>query len=497
MVNKISFDDQLTFWWDRIEKSTDERFVITCGEFSLTAITTHATFKNLQADTEYFVQVGIVNIKSGAKKILDSFTVKTLPSKKIIDVTKPPYNAKGDGKTVNTAALQKAIDDCDQFSKVYVPKGVFMTGALNLHSNMELFIDVGGEIKGVDSVEDYLPKRKSRFEGIELMCYSSVINMGELDNQAGYNCENVILRGGGTISCLGKTLRKNTINTEMALLKKEMKDFYSNPNGFETINTIPGRRRSRLVNVSNSQNVVMADLTFKDGASWNVHMIYSDNITTFACEFYSADIVNGDGWDPDSSTNCTLFDCAFHTGDDCIAIKSGKNPEGNIINRPTKCVKIFDVSCTMGHGLAIGSEMSGGVEDVHIWDCDFQNSKHGLIIKSRHERGGYVHNVNVHDSTFSEIFLGFCSVNWDGEPAKTMPKFNGFTFDNIKITREKGFVTNDPAVAPAIIVCGFGEDEPIRNVIIKNLTITNWNDDFRIFKIKYVKGFSIENLVSI
>lgn len=95
-------------------------------------------------------------------------------------------------------------------------------------------------------------------------------------------------------------------------------------------------------------------------------MVYCDNIQTDHCVFESEGVWNGDGWDPDSSTNCTLFASEFHTGDDAVAIKSGKNPEGNEIGRPCAHIKVFDCRIGYGHGICIGSEMSGGVEDVQI-----------------------------------------------------------------------------------------------------------------------------------
>ena len=130
-------------------------------------------------------------------------------------------------------------------------------------------------------------------------------------------------------------------------------------------------------------------------------MIYSDNIVTNDCTFISEGVHNGDGWDPDSSTNCTIFACTFFTGDDSVAIKSGKNPEGNIINKPCKHIRVFDCVTKYGHGICMGSEMSGGIEDVKIWDCDLENSVYGIEIKGTKKRGGYV----IEDDFDSEFFL--------------------------------------------------------------------------------------------
>lgn len=103
--------------------------------------------------------------------------------------------------------------------------------------------------------------------------------------------------------------------------------------------------------------MTISGITVKSGAGWNVHMIYSRDIVTNSCAFYSRNIWNGDGWDPDSSRDCTIFGCTFDTGDDAVAVKSGKTPEGNEINRPCEHIKIFDCRCAFGHGFVLGSEM--------------------------------------------------------------------------------------------------------------------------------------------
>ena len=164
-------------------------------------------------------------------------------------------------------------------------------------------------------------------------CYSSLLNLGTLDHTAGPNCENVILRGKGTIASGGKLLASRIIENERERLKEFLTQNADLVSTCENADTIPGRVRPRLVNMSNCRNVWMQGLTFANGASWNLHMVYSDQIVTDHCTIKSDGVWNGDGWDPDSSTNCTIFACEFCTGDDAVAIKSGKNPEGNAMFR--------------------------------------------------------------------------------------------------------------------------------------------------------------------
>ena len=292
------------------------------------------------------------------------------------------FGAKGDGISMNTDALQKAIDSLAYGEELYIPAGIYLTGALRLHSDMALYLDEGANIQGTDDPADYLPKIPSRFEGYEMECYQSLLNLGYMDHASGANCKNVLIYGKGTLSGGGQQLCLNVIARERELMKDYLASLGDKIKDYENDHTIPARPRGRLINLSNCENVRITGLTLKNGASWNVHMLYSKNIVTDHCVFRSENVWNGDGWDPDSSENCTLFASEFFTGDDSVAIKSGKNPEGNIINRPTKHIRVFDCLSHKGLGIAIGSEMSGGVEDVRIWDCDLINSLYGVQIKA-------------------------------------------------------------------------------------------------------------------
>ena len=133
---------------------------------------------------------------------------------------------------------------------------------------------------------------------------------------------------------------ERVIETERERLKDYLAALGSKIEEYENADTIPGRVRPRLLHICNAQNVSVSGISLKNGASWNMHMIYSENILTYDCRFYSRNVWNGDGWDPDSSKDCTIFGCIFDTGDDAIAIKAGKNPEGNKINRPLSLIHI-------------------------------------------------------------------------------------------------------------------------------------------------------------
>lgn len=466
MFKSILFFDEITLWWDKAEfacKADLYKLFLNEKHVGDTA-KTHATFANLCANQEYTVRIeAYVN---GGKVSEKTESYRTKPPKKRIDVSLPPYGASGDGKTLNTKVLQSALDSLSENEYLYIPKGIFLTGALDLKSETEIYLEEGAVLQGSAHREDYLPKIWSRFEGTELECYRSLLNLGTLDHKnQGFTCENVFLRGKGTIFGGGKPLAVDILEYERTQLREFMAQNADYVKTCENLDTIPGRARGRLINMSNCRNVIMSGLTMGYGPSWNIHFIYSKDVTTYACTICSNQMMdekgnvlrekvwNGDGWDPDSSEDCAVFDTVFRTGDDCVAIKSGKNPEGNRVNRPTKNVYVFDCKMEDGHSVSIGSEMSGGVENVYVWDSDLSNCYFGVQVKGTKKRGGYVKNLCVSDSTVPSVFVRSVKYNDDGEGSPVPPVFSGYRFENLDIigTLQMG----GQKIKDYIYLCGF------------------------------------------
>lgn len=489
--------DSITIYFDK-PKDLPKKYqyiILVNGKPAGESNRTHFLIEGLRSGEYYDVQVKVI----GGKEVLAESFVLHLHTKSAgnrLDVRKAPYMAVGDGNVMDTQAIQKAIDDCRAGDVVYLPAGIYRTGALRLHSNMELYLEEGALLQGTDNPEDYLPRIWSRFEGTELYCYSSLLNMGELNHKSGVNCENILIRGKGTIASGGKILAKRVIDLETERLKDDLDSLGDIIKECEKPETIPGRVRPRLINISNCKNVRISGVTLKDGASWNVHMIYSENIMTDHCRFYSEDVWNGDGWDPDSSNNCTIFGCIFYTGDDSIAIKSGKNPEGNEIGRPSCNIKIFDCKCAFGHGITIGSEMSGGIENIKIWDCDMGDSLCGIEIKGTKKRGGFVRKVQVRDCKVARVLFHSVGYNDDGIGAGVAPVFEDCTFENIQITGK--CLDHDKAYHEMDCMELVGFDEPgheLKNILLKNITLGIAGETRKqTFSLCACEGITISNL---
>ncbi|QIL38253.1 glycoside hydrolase family 28 protein [Pedobacter sp. HDW13] len=398
---------------------------------------TNYTLKNLSPLKTYTCTIKAEN-KAGelsASSAVLKFTTKT--TGKILSVT--AFGAKGDGVTLNTASIQQAIDACPKGGTVRIPKGIFLSGALFLKSNMTLEIAKDGVLKGSGDTDDYLPFYNNRFEGWEMKTYASLLNAGVMNNKGGFAVEQLAIKGGGTISGGGGALGK-------AMIDK---------NGI--------RSRGRLICLMNCKDVEIQGLTIKDSPCWTIHYIYSKGISCHDLNI-SSTARNGDGLDPDSSDDSYIFNCTFSTGDDCIAIKSGKNPEGFTIGKPTRNVNIRNCVFTRGHGISIGSEMSGGVSDVLVQDCTAGALLHGMQIKGTKDRGGYVKNVTVADCQLLKITI-FSAVNYnnDGAAAPELPVFENFVFRNVDLS-------NAQTKEPVININGFkATGHQLKNVLFNNI----------------------------
>ncbi len=501
-LNAIVFDDEITVFWYRActLENTQSYEVYLNGEKVGEVKKTHFEFFSLTPDTEYCIRV----VLNGFFDYEQSFVTKKAPIS--IDVTKAPYNAVGDGKTLNTKALQRAIDDCGCNARVYIPEGVYLTGALKLHSDMELYIEKGATVQGSTLPEDYMPFIKSRSEGLNMECYQSLINMGDIDEAIVYNCENVSIRGGGRIVGGGLELMRAFKEQGLVILKDYIDSLGERINEFDRKEeTVSGRLRGRLINMSNCRNIVLSGVYLADGPYWNNHIIYSDNVVTNRCTIYTRGIHNGDGWNPDSSTNCTCFDCDFDCGDNCVAIKSGRNPDGNRIARPTRNVSIFDCRVNGGGGFAIGSELSGGVEEVDVWDNDCSRGSLGFSIKTTRKRGGYVRGVRVFDNLLPNFRINASyTCNNDGQGADSLTTVEDVICENnvllgtgteIEYGDEARNTVKEIDIHSVIVVGFDGDEGNFDNIIIRNNILkkkaTKANHTFQL---DHLNGLTIENL---
>jgi len=395
--------------------------------------------RGLDANKKYKVFIKAVDHNGQVSTATNIIKFKTQTQGKVLNVL--DFGAKGDNATLNTEAIQRAIDSCPENGTVLIPRGTFVSGAIFLKSNMTLKIEKGGELKGSNHLKDYLPMIHNRFEGWELMSYASLINAGVMNHKGGFSVENLRICGQGAITGAGGGL------------------------GLAMQNQSGSRSRGRLILLMNCKNVDLQGLIIQNPPCWTIQYVYCQGVSLHDLQI-SSTAHNGDGIDPDSSDDSFIFNCSFSTGDDCIAIKSGKNPEGYTIGIPTRRVRITDCNFIKGHGISIGSEMSGGVSDVLVRDCQAGPLLNGMQIKGTKERGGYVKNVRVMDCQLQKITVfSKLPYNNDGEAAAEVPTFSDYVFKNLDLSSSK-------QSGPAIDIHGF-EDKghPLKNVLFEDILL--------------------------
>lgn len=298
------------------------------------------------------------------------------------------YGAIGDGKTLNTVFIQRAIDRCADSGggTVVVPKGVFLAGSVFLKQNVHLSIAKGGVLKGSEDIKEY-KKVYTRFEGTMQQYPAALLNAD--------NCTNVRIDGEGTIDGSGAAFHK--------VFWEEWDKLHNKKSG-----KIPDR--PRLVCISNCRDVELSGLTLQNSGFWTTHILFSEDVKlrnlTIRANNIPLKAASSDGIDIDSSRNVLIENCDISVEDDCISMKSGRDANGLLVNRPTENVTIRNCRFGAGHGAVVcGSEISGWIRNVHAYNCtvdgqggnssEYKYFNPVVRFKTAPGRGGGIENVVV------------------------------------------------------------------------------------------------------
>ncbi|KAA3437036.1 glycoside hydrolase family 28 protein [Rufibacter hautae] len=329
-----------------------------------------------------------------------------------VPITK--YGAVGDGITKNTQAFEQAINDvaAKGGGHVIIPRGLWLTGPIVLKSNIDLHAEAGSMVIFSRDFNDY-PLIKTSFEGLDTYRCQSPIS--------GMNLENVAITGEGTFDGNGdawrpvkkskmtdaqwKTLTKTGVLSDDGKTwyptekskKADAKDNFNVPN-FKTkeeFEAVKDYLRPVLLSLVNCKTVLLDGPTFQNSPAWNLHPLMCQDIIlrnlNVRNPWYSQ---NGDGLDLESCKNALVYNNTFDVGDDAICVKSGKDEDGRRRGVPTENVIVKNNVVYHGHGgFVVGSEMSGGVKNVHVSNCTFMGTDIGLRFKSTRGRGGVVENI--------------------------------------------------------------------------------------------------------
>ena len=338
---------------------------------------------------------------------------------KVYNVTE--FGAVGDGVTNNTKAIKAAIDKCssDGGGKVLITGGNFLTGPVVMKSNVNLHIDASASLKFTTNPSDYLPLVLTRWEGDDCYNYSPLIyadgqknfaitGKGLLDGQGSaknwWPWKGSKSRGWveGTPSQLNKDCRpllKKYNDEQVPVEKRQM------GNGHYL--------RPQFISFMNCENIKLEDFTITNSPFWVLHPLLSKNIIIRNVTVNSMG-PNNDGCDPESCKNVLIENCTFNTGDDCIALKSGRDFDGRKSNTPIENVIIRNCNMKNGHGgVAMGSEISGGCKNIFVENCQMNSPEldRAIRIKTNNSRGGVMDGVYVRNVTVGEVNVAVVSVD--------------------------------------------------------------------------------------
>ncbi|KAG0626115.1 hypothetical protein M758_2G103200 [Ceratodon purpureus] len=294
------------------------------------------------------------------------------------------FGAVGDGKTVNTHAFENAMFYLRSYAdkggaQLYIPAGRWLTGSITLISHLTLFLEKGATILGSEDLNDYpiIPGLPSYGRGRELPGprYSGLIN--------GNGLEDIIITGDNA-----------TIDGQGAVWW----------NGFR--NKTLNYTRPHLVELIESQDILISNLTFQNSPFWTIHPVYCKNVVVKHMTILNPlHAPNTDGIDPDSSQHVCIEDCYISVGDDAISIKSGWDQYGTSFGMPSQHIRIRRIVAfsRSSAGISFGSEMSGGISNVKVDDMVVSGARWGVRFKTAVGRGAYIRNVTVNNIVMHSV----------------------------------------------------------------------------------------------
>ncbi len=348
------------------------------------------------------------------------------------------YGARNDGVTSSTAAIRSAIQAAKAAGggTVYIPAGKYVTGPIELVSNLVLDIDPGAILRFPASREG-LTFTKGRLEGTDGMTPVPLIG--------GHDLENISIRGRGTITTDNaewvKLVRQPEGVNARAIWGNILRSLNANiPVPDADYEKAAPALRPSFIRTMDCKNVLIEGIHIVGSPMWTIHILYSQNVVIRGVTVETYPGANTDGVDIDSSRDVRISDSYFDTGDDGICLKSGKDADGLRVNRPTEDISITNCTVHHAHGaVVLGSETSGGIRNVVASNITCRGTEKGVRIKSTRGRGGLVENIRFDHWTMDGVPEAINVTNYytraPAEPvSKRTPVFHNIAISNMTIT---------------------------------------------------------------
>ncbi|HOT72501.1 MAG TPA: glycoside hydrolase family 28 protein [Anaerohalosphaeraceae bacterium] len=390
------------------------------------------------------------------------------------------YGAQEGGTLKATQAISRAVEACSKAGggRVVVPKGKWLTGAVHLKSNVNLHLAEGAELLFSDDPNDYLPAVPTMWEGLECYNYSPLIYA--------YQCRNIAITGKGKLICI-QDKWKRWMDRPPAHLQG-LKELYE-----MAVKNVPVQERNMardginlrppFIQPNRCKNVLLENITIRNSPFWTIHPVLCENVIIRGLDVQCRGR-NTDGVDPEFCRNVLIEYCQFDQGDDPIVIKAGRNHDGWRIGRPSENIVIRYCTVILGHNLlAVGSEMSAGVRNVYMHDCEYRPYegfvRSCVLIKTNHRRGGFVEdifveNIQFHGSKPAKAVLEIDTdvlYQWrDLVPTyeRRLTKIRNIQLKNIQVDKAQyGLWIHGEA------------EEPVRDIFLENVRVDEITDKAR------------------
>lgn len=389
--------------------------------------------------------------------------------KKDFIITK--YGAIEGGTVSNTKAIAKAITDCHQAGggRVIVPTGKWLTGTIHFKSNVNLYLEEGAQLIFTDNPTDYLPAVITSWEGMECYNYSPLLYA--------YNCTNITITGKGIIQPKMDTWRKWFARPEAHLnALRQLYAMASTDVGIEKRQMAEAENnlRPHLIHFNRCKNVLLDGFKIRESPFWTIHLFLCDGGIVRNLDV-KAHGHNNDGIDIEMSRNLLVENCIFDQGDDAVVIKAGRNQDAWRLNSPSENIVIRNCTILEGHTmLGIGSEISGGIRNIYMHNCNAPKSvRRFVFIKTNHRRGGFVKNIYVKDVQSGQtqrLFEIDTDVLYQWKDIVPTYETRITEIEGIYIENVKCETTN------AIYELKGDAEKPIKNVRIENIYIEKVNE---------------------
>lgn len=392
------------------------------------------------------------------------------------------HGASQGDKAQTSAAIAKAIAaaNANGAGVVVVPAGIWLTGKIHLKSNVNLHLAKGAVLRFSDDPQDYLPAVQTSWEGIECFNYSPLIYA--------FGCKNVAITGEGRLEpildrwSVWSARPKPHMDALVALYNMA---YRSIPVRERQMAVGANNLRPHLIQFNRCRNVLVEGISIEGSPFWTLHPFLCRDVVIRRIAI-RAHGHNNDGVDPEMSQNVLIEGCQFDQGDDAISVKSGRDMDAWRLATPCRNVVVRNCRIVNGHQLmAVGSELSAGIENILVDDCHFVGDGKGaddhavpinnlLFVKTNERRGGYVRNIHMRNVSATTIAGGVLAVETDVlyQWRTLLPTYVR------RLTPIQGLYVSDVAVKRAQCVASIkGEREmPVRDVRLNRVTVAMTNE---------------------